>query len=297
VKGPDDRHSGPEERERPGAVAAFPYDRMTVERFRENFPRARWSDERKSWFVPGKTAVRRIDRWLAREAELVAAHADSKGRDAFAFDPIASPYIEVAKDLLVRTPYSQTVLKEVHDIPWASWDEELRAWRVPFRSYEDLRRHWPEIEQAAQYAEPEARKRRREERGISEAGRAAQLRSAERRRHRHPVLAVDLPPLGRAVATDQYGVIVFTDASGELAELEFSAVYPHVRAGLDYIWGTWRSATLAELIKTWPARHEAGSVEHSRGWWQPTLAELRVARRNARSIERRRRTRAPKMQH
>jgi len=64
-----------------------------------------------------------------------------------------------------------------------------------------------------------------------------------------------------------------------------------VRAGLDYIWGTWRSATLAELSKTWPARHAAGSLGHSRGWWQPTLAELRFARRNARSIDRRRRTR------
>jgi hypothetical protein len=296
MKGSGDRHSDPE-REKLGAVAEFPYDRMTVERFREIFPRARWSDERKSWFVPGKTAARRIDRWLAREAQLVATHADSKGRDAFAFDPIASPYIEVANDLLVRTPYSHTVLKELREIPWASWDEDLRAWRVPFRSYEDLRRHWPEIEQAAQHAEPEARKRRREERRTSAAGRAAQLRNAERRRHRHPVLESDLPPIGRAVATDQYGVVVFTDASGELVELEFSAVYPHVGAGLDYIWGTWRSATLAELIKTWPARHEAGSVEHSRGWWQPTLAELRVARRNARSIERRRRTRALKMQH
>ncbi|MER9405278.1 hypothetical protein NKI36_14630 [Mesorhizobium caraganae] len=297
MRGSDDRHSGPEAREPIGAVASFPYDRMTVERFRELFPRARWSDERKSWFVPGKTAARRIDRWLAREAELLATHADSKGRDAYAFDPIASPYIEVANDLLVRTPYSQAVLKELREIPWASWDEDLRAWRVPFRSYEDLRRHWPKIEQAAHHAEPEARKRRREERGISEAGRAAQMRSAERRRHRHPVLAVDLPPIGRAVATEQYGVVVFTGVSGELVTSEFSAVYPHVRAGLDYIWGTWRSATLAELIKTWPARHEAGFVQHSRGWWQPTLAELRVARRNARSIDRRRRTRALKTQH
>jgi hypothetical protein len=32
-------------------------------------------------------------------------------------------------------------------------------------------------------------------------------------------------------------------------------------------------------------------MKHSRGWWQPTLAELREARRNARIIERRKRIR------
>lgn len=50
--------------DRPGAAAAFPYDRMTVERFRKTFPRARWNDDLKAWFVLGKTAARRFDRWL-----------------------------------------------------------------------------------------------------------------------------------------------------------------------------------------------------------------------------------------
>ncbi|RWA97863.1 MAG: hypothetical protein EOQ33_29650 [Mesorhizobium sp.] len=274
----------------PGALANFPYDRMTVERFREEFPRARWSDERRSWFVPGKTAARRIDRWLAREAELLAIHADSKGRDAFAFDPISSRYLEIADDLRIRTPYSKTVLRELHEIPWASWDDDLRAWRVPFRSYEE---RWPTIEEAAKLSEPEERKRRREAEKDSEAQRATRLRYAERRRQRYPLPAEDLPPMGRPVATEQYGVVVFTDVSGEVVEPPVLAAFnPHaMRADFDYVWGTWRSATLTELIKTWPARHEAGPMEHSRGWWQPTLAELRVARRNARIIERRRRNR------
>ncbi|WP_419694823.1 hypothetical protein ACN2CC_31860 [Mesorhizobium muleiense] len=277
----------------PGAFANFPYDRMTVERFREAFPRARWSDERRSWFVPGKTAARRVDRWLAREAELLAIHADSKGRDAYAFDPISSPYLEVADDLRIRTPYSKTVLRELREIPWAGWDDELRAWRVPFRSYEELRRRWPTIEEAARRSEPEERKRRREAEKDSEAQRTTRLRYAERRRHRYPLPAEDLPPMGRPVATEQYGVVVFTDVSGEVAEPSvLTAFYPHaMRADFDLVWGTWRSATLTELIRTWPARREAGEMEHSRGWWQPTLAELRVARRNARIIERRRRNR------
>lgn len=36
---------------RTGALASFPYDRMTVERFRKSIPSARWSDELKAWFV------------------------------------------------------------------------------------------------------------------------------------------------------------------------------------------------------------------------------------------------------
>lgn len=80
--------AGPPGQDISGAFVTFPYDRMTVERFRQTFPGARWSDERKSWFVPGKTAARRIDRWFVHEAELVAVYADDKGRDAFAFDSV-----------------------------------------------------------------------------------------------------------------------------------------------------------------------------------------------------------------
>jgi hypothetical protein len=43
---------------------------MTFEQFRTRFPRARCSDARKAWFLPAKTASRRIARWLAElEAE------------------------------------------------------------------------------------------------------------------------------------------------------------------------------------------------------------------------------------
>src|SRR3954468_7364311 len=89
-----------------GATAAFPYDRMTVERFREAFPRARWRDDLGAWFVPGKRAERRLTAWMSRAWTGVLAHADQRGRDAFTFEPIKSPYLEVADDLVVRTPYS-----------------------------------------------------------------------------------------------------------------------------------------------------------------------------------------------
>lgn len=147
---------------------------MTVERFREAFPRARWNDDKRAWFVPGKTAVRRLDRWLAREADQALPHADAKGRDAYVFEPINSAYLQVAEDLRVRTPYSTTVIEQMRAIPWAHWDEELRAWRVPFRSYEELHR-WTAIETAARRNEPEERKVRLELQKNSSTYKTAQL--------------------------------------------------------------------------------------------------------------------------
>ena len=127
----------------PGAVAAFPYDRMTVERFRAAFPRARWRDDLRAWFVPGTQAERRLARWAGREWSGVLAFADARGRDAFAFGPIESAYLEVGDDLMVRTPYSRDVVAVLRTVPWASWDPGAKAWRVPFRAWEEPRVRWP----------------------------------------------------------------------------------------------------------------------------------------------------------
>jgi hypothetical protein len=89
------------------------------------------------------------------------------GHDAFTFEPITSPYLVVADDLVVRTPYSRTVIVELRAVPWARWDPASKAWRVPFRSFEELRRHWPTIEAAARQAEPEERRKREEIRKAS----------------------------------------------------------------------------------------------------------------------------------
>jgi hypothetical protein len=92
----------------------------------------------------------------------VLAYADQRGRDAFAFDPIESRYLEVRDGFLIRTPFSRTVQAELREVPWAAWDGDARAWRVPFRSWEELRRRWPAIEAAALRNEPEERKKRRD---------------------------------------------------------------------------------------------------------------------------------------
>jgi hypothetical protein len=271
-----------------GATAAFPYDRMTVERFRESFPRARWREDLNAWFVPGKTAEKRIGRWLARELSGSFAYADERGRDAFAFEPIESSYLQAGADIRIVTPYSRTIVAELGDVPWAHWDPESKAWRVPYRSLGELRKHWPAIEAAARRNEPEDRLRRRQATTDTKSHDQAKARAQERRRHRYPVPSGSIPPTGRVLMTGVYGPVVFMEVAGELAEKSIrDEYYSGIGQGHeDLIWAEWRKPTLIELVKTWPAKQAPAHSELVRGWWQPTLEELRHERRKARSIER-----------
>src|SRR3978361_2249151 len=106
----------------PGATAAFPYDRMTVERFREAFPRARWRDDLGAWFVPGTTAERRLRAWSSREWSGVLAYADERDTEVFTSKRIRSPSLEVANELVGRTPYSRAVIDELRMVAWARWN-------------------------------------------------------------------------------------------------------------------------------------------------------------------------------
>jgi hypothetical protein len=275
---------------RAGATATFPYDRMTVERFRKSFPRARWDDDLKAWVVPGKTAERRIDRWLEQEAAAADAYADLKGRDAYAFDPIMSKYLILHDDRLeVRTPYSRTVVNEMHEVPFARWDQDRRVWMVPYRSYEALHRRWDQIESAARRNEPEERKQRQAARHGTEKERASRLRAGERRRRRYPLEPDNLPPLGRPVMTATYGIVIFTGIDEEQVEPEIlRSSYTDIPEERKYVWGRWRSATLKELVRAWPSRPGSAQETADTVWWQPTIDELRPARKTARSRERRR---------
>lgn len=275
-----------------GATIDLPHDRMTVERFREAFPRARWSESRKAWFVPGRTAQKRIGRWLAEIEAEADAFADDKGRDAFAFDPIESRYLEAGTAaLLIRTPYSKTLVSEIREIRDARWDSDRRLWSVPYRSYEYLRHRWPIIEDIAAKSEPEARKERREAIRGTEEDEIAKARSRERRRKRYPVPSNQIPPFTRAMST-HIGVIVFAGLDGEFADAEtVEAFYFRPDAGRDYVWVAWRTGTLEELVTAWPVPPGPTAEERHRGWWLPTLDELRVARRDARSREKSRQRR------
>lgn len=151
---------------RVGATTDLPHDRITLARFREAFPRGRWSDRLNAWFVPGRTAEKRISRWLAEMEAEADRFADEKGRDAFAFDPIESRYLEATPATLqIQTPYSRTVVNEIREIPHARWDADRRLWTVPYRSFDELRRRWPTIERrpsavSRKHAGPGARRSR-----------------------------------------------------------------------------------------------------------------------------------------
>jgi hypothetical protein len=284
---------GPVAGDRPGAAATFPYDRMTVERFRQAFPRARWRDDLKAWFVPGTTAERRIGRWLARELDGSFTYADERGRDAFAFDPIQSTYLEAGADLRIATPYSRMIVAELREVPWARWDSDDKAWRVPYRSLEQLRKHWPAIEAAARRNEPDERRKRRESARGTDVGEQAAARNLERSRRRYPVPLESLPPTGRVFMTRGCGAVIFTAITGEVVDTGVRGEhYPDVGAdGEELIWAEWRKPTLSELVKTWPAKQPPVEAAVVRGWWQPTLDELRGERRRAKSIERAKETR------
>jgi hypothetical protein len=285
VVGDDIGQDATEDDER--AAVSFPFDWMTVQRFRETFPRARWSDRRKAWLVPGKTARRRIDRWMARESYRIDPYADAKGRDAFEFEPILSPYLGVDREgFRIKTPYSRKLVEEIRKVPFARWDGDHKVWRVPFASYDDLLQHWQAIETEAQRCEPEERRKRAEARKGTDEDRNARRRAAERKRRRIPLPADDLPPLDRPIATTWYGIVVVSDITGELVEGEdIAGLYPDIAK--DHVWGIWRTPSLEELVQTWPAKREPEEDERRRGWWLPTLNELREARRTARGRERR----------
>lgn len=266
---------------RPGAYASFPYDRETVRRFRAAFPRARWREEGR-WFVPGVRAARRLEQWMAGELETLDRHADAKGRDDFAFDPIESDYLEAGDELRVRTPWSRTVVAELRAVPWARWDPLARTWCVPYRSTAELRRRWPVIEAAARRNEPGARLARAAARP---ADPLARRRQGDRRRRRYPVPADDAPPAGVPVGT-LFGLLVFEDSDGECPTAAELAPYPFATAAPErFVWAGFRDPEYRELRAVEPAERPATP---ERGWWPPTIAEIddcrsRLARRYRRA--------------
>ncbi|AWN46302.1 hypothetical protein DK419_08235 [Methylobacterium terrae] len=271
---------------RPGVLVAMPFDRALLARFKENFPTARWRRKLRRWFVPGTTAEQRADAWIAREISALDAYGDDKGRDAYAFEPLESPYLEAGRDaLVVRTPYSRTVVDSLRGIPFAAWAPEIRAWRVPWRSYEALKEVWAVIEEAARLSEPAARRARRE----AARNPAAE---AERRRRRHPVPRGDPPPLGAAVEVADAGIVVFEALDdAPIAETEALAHYPGITAPGPLVWGWWRIPTFSEIAEAVPA---AAPDAPGRGWWPATRAGLEERLRRLRETARAQETRAGK---
>jgi hypothetical protein len=268
-------------------TVSFPFDRMTVARFRQTFPNARWNDRLRAWTVPGRTARKRIDRWLASEADRRNPFEEERGCDAFEFEPILSPYLQVYDSgFRIKTRYSKSVVDELRQVPFARWNGDDKVWEIPFSSYDDLQHRWEIIEEAARRAEPEERRKRAEARRGTEEEARSKRRAVERKKRRLPVASDDLPPLGRPVSTLAYGIVVIADVTGEVVDPAGVAEH-HPTAGEKHVWASLRAPTLDELVQTWPVRSEPAEHERLRGWWQPTIEELREARRAAKSRERR----------
>ncbi|MDE1996913.1 MAG: hypothetical protein KGI75_30720 [Rhizobiaceae bacterium] len=81
---------------------------------------------------------------------------------------------------------------------------------------------------------------------------------------------------------------MINEITGELVDPR-EAVEHHPNANDEQVWAGWRLATLDELIHAWPAQDRPGVYEKFRGWWHPTLDELREARQNAKSRDRHKR--------
>ena len=64
-----------------GAAVRFPWDAGRNARFRERFPAARWSEQTRSWLLPGRTAAQRATLWAAEELAREAA-AERRRQDA-----------------------------------------------------------------------------------------------------------------------------------------------------------------------------------------------------------------------
>jgi hypothetical protein len=82
--------------------------------------------------------------------------------------------------------------------------------------------------------------------------------------------------------------VIFVDITGEIVEDAHSKTfYPEISsAGVTLVWATWRKPTHDELVRAWPARWSADPRDRARGWWEPSIEELRVERRKAASSER-----------
>lgn len=72
---------------------------------------------------------------------------DEKGRDDLAFDPLPEcKWVEVTDtEILVHVPYSEQLSRFLRGIPGARWLPADRAWVVPFRAVNAMRKSIPQI--------------------------------------------------------------------------------------------------------------------------------------------------------
>lgn len=263
----------------------FAFDRMTVARFRETFPNARWSDALKTWTVPGSTARRRIDRWLASEMGRHDPYEQERGRDAYEFEPILSSYLEVTDTgFRIRTAYSKPVVDELRQIPFARWNGDEKVWEVPYASYDDLQpggrrsrrpRRGTSLKSVGNGPRRERAPstRRRSDDGLQSAGSDDCL--SQVKTCRHWAGPWPQPPSGTSSSRR-------SRANSSIPRMRRSIIRTPTTSTCGWDGGRppWTNSCIYGRRK-----RGRGEYERLRGWWQPDIEELRSARSAAKSRE------------
>lgn len=244
------------------ATVAFPYDRDLVASLKTEFPKARWDTGRKAWAIPGKTAAKRAEKWIAaRKAAEPTADDAQRARDDLAFNPIESRRVGIDfSGLTVRTPYSEAIVALLRGIKGSSFDRGAPNnkdgfWRVPVTSADALRAVLPEIErlsgeiEAADRAKAKARGARRAAQQ-AEWDRERQERQAaktERVSRRYMELLSAAPPVGAVIRLR--GEAIKVESLGKPWRLsdddaDMCGLLGHEGERVCYVY--WREATEAE---------------------------------------------------
>lgn len=195
-----------------GVLVRFPKDREMIASLKKTFPRARWNPGATAWLVEGKTAEKRVAKWMAeiRDAKAAAEKAEADARANLAEDAVRSRYVaKWSAGWRVSTPYDDAIVRLLRSIPSASFHREEKGgyWLVPFRDTALLAEVLPRIEALADPIMAE-RKKERERREAEKAelraeyAREREARDVERSAHRanrFVVLLEDLPETGKPV--------------------------------------------------------------------------------------------------
>ncbi|MFW6012309.1 MAG: hypothetical protein ACOC92_01200 [bacterium] len=158
-----------------GATARFPRDPEAVHLLQEAFPKAFWSKAGQGWFLRGKTARRRLERWAEEHLPAGDPELTPKLHEEETAEPLPLPhrskYHPYAHEYVLDLPYDDELVRMLKTIPRAAWDPKSRVWRVHVRSRAQLAETLPALqERLAELAHAKA---------------LETARSQERRRERH----------------------------------------------------------------------------------------------------------------
>lgn len=132
-----------------GATATFPRDLEAVRQLKHAFPKIFWSRRGGGWYLVGKTAARRLERWADEHLPTGDAYDGDKMHDEETIEPLELPhgsqYAKAARVYSILTPYDEELVETIKGIPRAAWHAKKRRWEVPVTSRRELAAALPTI--------------------------------------------------------------------------------------------------------------------------------------------------------